>query len=406
MLEWSEFAERLGRELAALDRDTILIVREHDESRHYVQAMREPDRLYAEAVSNNFLEGPLLLTPADEEVLTEAGWRPPTADWAPANWWTDLPPYATKADFAGLADMMVTALRDVQGLRRPADLVYESFHRHGTGLIELVDFGIRPADPARINESRATADLAADLGSPGRAPEEAGLRLRAGEGAALAAPARPEQPQPPPRDLNGATPPARRAPQPGVPRQVTAEDDTSLEGRLADAKRHGDHLACFELLLTADLLLLMTGPAADGQGPPEPATTVIGTGTYLMAFTSPKALAQALGERTDGHREVTFGDLAAAWPDPHWSLIINAGLPSEIRLDAATVARLDGMRRTAAQASAVDAVLDVAAAPAPVIRPPDGVRLWRYDGGETAPLAVYDAATSRWTSADTAPHAE
>ncbi|MFC7729380.1 TY-Chap domain-containing protein [Actinomadura keratinilytica] len=77
MLEWSEFARRLGRELAVLERDTILIVRERDESRHYVQAMREPDRLYAEAVSNNFLDGPLLLTLADEEVLSEAGWRPP-----------------------------------------------------------------------------------------------------------------------------------------------------------------------------------------------------------------------------------------------------------------------------------------------------------------------------------------
>ncbi|TDC67422.1 SseB family protein, partial [Actinomadura sp. GC306] len=163
-MEWSEFARRLGRELAGLERDTILIVRERLESRHYVQAMREPDRLYAEAVSNNFLEGPLLLTPADEEVMSEAGWRPPTEP-APRNWWTELPgsgmpggmAAVTEADFSRLADVMVTALRDVQGVRRPSDLVYEAFHRHGPGLIELLDFGIDVADLSRVTQQRSSS---------------------------------------------------------------------------------------------------------------------------------------------------------------------------------------------------------------------------------------------------------
>ncbi|WP_424923093.1 TY-Chap domain-containing protein, partial [Actinomadura rubrisoli] len=170
MLEWSEFARRLGRELAGLERDTILIVRERDESRHYVQAMREPDRLYAEAVSNNFLDGPLLLTLADEEVMSEAGWRPPLEP-APRNWWTELPeagspggmPSVAFADYSRLADVMVTALRDVQGVRRPSDLVYESFHRHGTGLIELLDFGIETADPSRVTKRRSSSET---LGMP------------------------------------------------------------------------------------------------------------------------------------------------------------------------------------------------------------------------------------------------
>lgn len=182
MLEWSEFARRLGRELAGLETDTILIVRERDESRHYVQAMREPDRLYAEAVSNNFLEGPLLLTLADEEVMSDAGWRPP-ADPAPRNWWTELPETGmpggmaavTDADYSRLADVMVTALRDVQGVRRPSDLVYESFHRHGNGLIELLDFGIDVADPSRVNKRRASSGTVPEAnplpaGPPPRAP--------------------------------------------------------------------------------------------------------------------------------------------------------------------------------------------------------------------------------------------
>src|SRR5690606_40701929 len=88
--DWSSDVCCSDLKLAGLERNTILSVREREESRHYVQAMREPDRLYAEAVSNNFLEGPLLLTHADEEVMSEAGWRPP-ADPAPRNWWTELP---------------------------------------------------------------------------------------------------------------------------------------------------------------------------------------------------------------------------------------------------------------------------------------------------------------------------
>jgi hypothetical protein len=396
LLEWSEFAVRLGRELAGLHRDTILIVREHDESRHYVQAMREPDRLYAEAVSNNFLDGPLALTPADEEVLTEAGWRPPTPDWAPANWWTELPPFAEAPDFAGLADMMVTALRDVQGLRRPADLVYESFHRHDTGLIELVDFGLAPADPSRITESRHTGRTAEPVYEPSGAGLEGTTgrrRRRVADAAALSAPSVPEQPEPRPPDLEGMTPPAPAGP-----------DGTGLEARLAEAKGRGDHLTCFELLLSTDLVLVIDAPdAGDEAGF---ATTTIGTGTYLMAFTSREAMAEALGDDAGGFREASFGGLAAAWPDPRWSLVVNAGLASEIHLDSATVARLDGMRRTAAQAATVDAVLEVPSVPRRAVRVAHGARLWRYDGESAAPVAVYDAVSAQWTFTDAAPQGE
>jgi hypothetical protein len=390
-LEWSEFAERLGRELARLDPDTILIIREHDEDRHYVQAMREPDRLYAEAVSNNFLEGPLALTPADEDVLTETGWQPPTADWAPANWWTELPPLATVDDFARLADMLVTALRDVQGLRRPAELVYESFNRHGTGLIELVDFGITHADPTRITERRG-ADATADE-QVAQAAEQA-TEQAAGQVA--------EQP-----DVQAAP--------------ALDVDDADLEARLADAKRRGDRTTCFELLLATELVLLMTGQAAEGTDPAGPApalteftTTTIDTRTCLMAFTSPEAMTRALGAQNGGIRPATFGRLAAGWPDPQWSLVVNAGLPSEIHLDSAAISGLDGMRRTAEQASAVDAVVhaapsdtagtaavDAASGPRPAIRLPHGVQLWRYDGDSAAPVAVYDAPSARWSGPDT-----
>ncbi|MFI6516191.1 TY-Chap domain-containing protein [Spirillospora sp. NPDC050679] len=299
MLEWSEFARRLGRELAGLERDTILIVRERDESRHYVQAMREPDRLYAEAVSNNFLDGPLLLTLADEEVMSEAGWRPP-ADPAPRNWWTELPGLASGAEYGRLAEVMVTALRDVQGVRRPADLVYESFHRHGTGLIELLDFGLDIADATRITRSRGTPPVALD----GTAPAEAPLPASPAPASLPAAPAAPVLPD-------------------------------ELEPRLAEAKQRGDHTTYFELLLTAELVL----PAVADAAMP---TITIGSGTYITVFTSPQTLARV---RPGASVPTTFARLRAAWPDPSWQLAVNPGLPSEVHLDMAAVTRLEAQQR-------------------------------------------------------------
>ncbi|MGW2306709.1 TY-Chap domain-containing protein [Actinomadura luteofluorescens] len=328
MLEWSEFARRLGRELAGLERDTILIVRERDESRHYVQAMREPDRLYAEAVSNNFLEGPLLLTLADEEVMSESGWRPP-ADPAPRNWWTELPEAGmpggmlsvTEADFSRLADVMVTALRDVQGVRRPSDLVYESFHRHGSGLIELLDFGIEVADPSRVNKRRASSGGVRSVADPLSGPD----------------PLSGADPLP-----AGPSPAGTRLP---LPEQALPGMDAELlEPRLAEAKANGDNTTYFKLLENADLVLPATASAVEDPDRAEFPTITIGSGTYVTVFTSPGALART-GDRHPGlYRRTSFARLAAGWPDPAWRLAINWGLPSEVLLDSSVIGRLQGGR--------------------------------------------------------------
>ncbi|GAA0963757.1 TY-Chap domain-containing protein [Actinocorallia libanotica] len=347
-MEWSEFAQRFALELANLDRDTILIVREREESRHYVQAMREPDRLYAEAVSNNFLEGPLLLGPSDEEVLAEAGWRPPTPDWTPANWWTELPPDTGPPGCAMLADMMVTALRDVQGVRRPLDLVYESFHRHGAGLIELTGFGLEPADPQRVADRRP---------SPIAAPVD---------GAPTAA-------------------------------------HPSLEDRLADARLRGDHLAYFDLLLGAELLLPAGGTGAEAAEGGEFQTAQRDGVTHVLAFTSVQA--QGAAGYAGLHRRTTFAALARSWPDPSWHLTINLDLPSEIQLDAAMILRLDTMHRSSPQATLVEpgsapaapdpAPADPVPAAGQAIRLPHGAQLW----SERGLLAVFDAVSGGWTPA-------
>jgi hypothetical protein len=362
LLEWSEFARRFARELAGLDRDTILIVREHNESRHYVQAMREPDRLYAESVSNNFLDGPLAMAPADEEVLAEAGWRPPTPDWTPANWWTELPPIATRDAHARLADMMVAALRDVQGVRRPADLVYESFHRDGVGLIELLDFGIPPADPSRVAGRRRTAE---PIAAPARIPYE-------------------------PADA---------------------------ERRLIETLRSADATACYELFVNAELILPATGQAVENPDLTEFTTADVDGDTRVLAFTTVQAMTLAMGDRLVLHRKSTLGEICAVWPDDRWALAVNSGLPNEVRVDAVTLARLDEMRRTATeQASTVDALVTKASAsngkapPARRLPVPHDARLWRLadDSGsdvDIVPVASYDAEAGRWVAAESLPGA-
>ncbi|MQY08349.1 hypothetical protein ACRB68_64560 [Actinomadura sp. RB68] len=393
-MEWSEFARRLGRELAGLGPDTILIVRERDESRHYVQAMREPDRLYAEAVSNNFLDGPLLLTLADEEVMSEAGWQPP-ADPAPRNWWTELPAAAGPADFARLAEVMVTALRDVQGVRRPSDLVYESFHRHGTGLIELLDFGIEVADPARVDERRGSGAPAAPAWPAARPEPVYGAPVPPANGVPFPGPPGPGEPAPGPgAGLPGAGPPvpsspipASPLPPPPAPPGPAPAAGGELEARLAAARQRGDHATYFELLLTADLVLPAVSDA-DGSGLP---IIQIGAGTYVTVFTSQEAMGDGPSYPT------SFPLIAGGWPDPAWQLAINPGLPSEIHLDTAAVARLAAQQLAAEDAAAGPA----AAPPAPgvTLRPPHGTRLWRAaaDGGEDVPVAVYDAIGAAWT---------
>lgn len=416
MLEWSEFARRLGRELAALERDTILIVREREESRHYVQAMREPDRLYAEAVSNNFLDGPLLLTLADEEVMSESGWRPPAEPGAagPRNWWTELPGFATPADHARLADVMVTALRDVQAVRRPSDLVYESFHRHGTGLVGLPDLGLDCADPSRITRTRASGALAgsgqppfpeqnvlaAEPGAlPPALPDAKGLSgpvpngfpgtpvppQNAGGPAGQGVPGGPGAPGGqglPGGPVGGGLPGGAdlpespsiqdmlsgAAPAPGLVATPGASPADDIEPRLAEAKERGDHTTYFDLLPTADLVF----PEVPGE--PGPPTIGLGTGTYVTVFTSPGALARVSSKPTP-FRRTSFADLSAGWPDPAWQLAINPGLASEIHLDLTAVARLGAVRPGSST---------------PVPPPSGGVSVPPPMGSSAAPAALPD----------------
>lgn len=76
--------------------------------------------------------------------------------------------------------------------------------------------------------------------------------------------------------------------------------------------------------------------------PPVPtlawATATVDGRTWLPAFTSVAAFARS--GATESTRPVAFRQLAAFWPDPHWGLAVDPGLPSQLLLDAGAVARL------------------------------------------------------------------
>ncbi|MCD0451827.1 hypothetical protein LO762_21895 [Actinocorallia sp. API 0066] len=146
-MDWGEFTERLARELAGLDSHMVLVVHRRAEGSHYVQAFRTGDLLHAEAVSSSVLTAALRFDPVAEDRLADIGWRRPESF---GNWSYDLSFSSPPDAYRELATIMTIALRDVQRADSPDELAYESF-RGGT-FLELSEFGVEPADPARATE--------------------------------------------------------------------------------------------------------------------------------------------------------------------------------------------------------------------------------------------------------------
>jgi hypothetical protein len=294
-LNWAEFTERLARELAAMEPEMVLVVPHRDQESHYVQAFRDARRIRAEAVSGQALPPSAPRFDArEEERLAAAGW------WRPGehpNWTFELPAGAAPEEYRRLAAMMVTALRDVQLARSPADLVYEAFI--GAAYVELTEFGIPSADPGRVDARRASRPLP----DAGPAPE----------------PSVPER--------HAAAPVAAHALTPSGP-----SADPDIEEELTAAKSRGDQPGYLGLVLRADLFV----PVTEGE---QPVTATFRDGTYVLAYTSPEAMDWALGGKLMDYRRTTFIELARNWPRPDWQLAINSRLPSSAYIDTGTIQR-------------------------------------------------------------------
>jgi len=115
-------------------------------------------------------------------------------------------------------------------------------------------------------------------------------------------------------------------------------ENSGIERLLAMAASDPDALGpALAALRDADLVVPVPPPALAGAALTWATVTVEGN-TWLPAFTSADAFAGTGAAETT--RPVAFRQLAAFWPDPRWALAIDPGLPSQLLLEAGTVARL------------------------------------------------------------------
>ena len=120
------------------------------------------------------------------------------------------------------------------------------------------------------------------------------------------------------------------------PQDQTYDGAGPFERRLNAAFEAGDLALCLRLLKDGELAL----PAAH-EGPPYSWPAATGTDrTWLIAYTSAEAMRTATNEAVRHLRITSLAELAAGWPDPHWGLAINPGLPTCFFLEPGTVARL------------------------------------------------------------------
>ncbi|MEV6865895.1 SseB family protein [Streptosporangium subroseum] len=121
---------------------------------------------------------------------------------------------------------------------------------------------------------------------------------------------------------------------------LSVPPSSSFEERLWAAFEAGRTALCLSLLRDADFVLPITRAAAEGAEPVAWPTAADAERTWLLAYTSAEAMTLATGGVTEHHRIASMVELAAGWPDPHWGLAVNPGLPVGFLLESGTVARL------------------------------------------------------------------
>lgn len=118
------------------------------------------------------------------------------------------------------------------------------------------------------------------------------------------------------------------------------EPASPFEEQLLAACRSEDLATCLSLLSTTQLALPISEAAVAGTEAPRWATVEHQDTTYILAYTSLPSMVTSTSGAAAQHRSTTLVELAARWPDLQWGLAINPGLPVELLLTSATLARL------------------------------------------------------------------
>lgn len=128
--DWDRFAAVLTAELADLEPDHVMILTDRLVGDSFVQVMQFGEfggpYVCAETISDQVRDDDRPLTPEQRRQLASLGWDEPPPDPTPgneANWSVALRWPARWSQYRRLAGMAVATLRDVHGIRTPADLV-------------------------------------------------------------------------------------------------------------------------------------------------------------------------------------------------------------------------------------------------------------------------------------------
>ncbi|HEY3089707.1 MAG TPA: SseB family protein [Jatrophihabitantaceae bacterium] len=113
-----------------------------------------------------------------------------------------------------------------------------------------------------------------------------------------------------------------------------------FEERLLQASTADDAGAAAAVLQAAQLCLPLTGAAAAGDEAPVWPTVSAADQTWIIAYTSIESMHLGSGGALEHARATSLPELAAGWPDHSWALVINPGLPVQVTLDAAALARV------------------------------------------------------------------
>lgn len=148
-MEWAEFKTRLTRTIRDMD-DRVFLILDEPSSGAYVQFAADADTVSAECVANTSKALKRQATPAGELRLVELGWTPYTP--AQPNWTTSLDLPATLDHAGRIADMCITALREVYDVASPDSLTYQAWRAPETPRAqwdddELDEFGEAPPAP-------------------------------------------------------------------------------------------------------------------------------------------------------------------------------------------------------------------------------------------------------------------
>jgi hypothetical protein len=114
-----------------------------------------------------------------------------------------------------------------------------------------------------------------------------------------------------------------------------------LEETLQQARTADEVKQALELLREAELAIPLTEAAFAGtEAPSWPITTAPDGRTWVLAYTSLESMRLSTEGKFQHARVSSLPELAAGWPNPAWALALNPGLPIQLTIDPAQLARL------------------------------------------------------------------